>query len=125
MGVVNCVKFKQKVTILNYTTYLFQKEKINYRKIRMKNNLIINEFLTLISIVSFGAAPWADVMAMPQTRIGPNNPVGGFRPLPNEGGGRPATPNEGRRNPRPEAARRNPANGRRNPNARPSKKITK
>jgi len=119
VGVVNCVKFKQKVTILNYTTYLFQKEKINYRKIRMKNNLIINEFLTLISIVSFGAAPWADVMAMPQTRIGPNNPVGGFRPLSNEGGGRPATPNEGRRNPRPEAARRNPANGRRNPNARP------
>ena len=113
MGVVNCVKFKQKVTILKYTTYLFQKEKINYRKIRMKNNLIINEFLTLISIVSFGAAPWADVMAMPQTRIGPNNPVGGFRPL----------PNEGRRNPRPETARRNPANGRRNPNARPSKKI--
>ena len=107
------MKFKQKVTILNYTTYLFQKEKINYRKIRMKNNLIINEFLTLISIVSFG--PWADVMAMPQTRIGPNNPVGGFRPI----------PNEGRRNPVPEAARRNPANGRRNPNARPSKKITK
>lgn len=70
-------------------------------------NIIINEFLTLISIVSFG--PWADVMAMPQTRIGPNNPVGGFRPI----------PNEGRRNPVPEAARRNPANGRRNPNARP------
>ena len=47
-------------------------------------NIIINEFLTLISIVSFG--PWAaDVMAMPQTRIGPNNPVGGFRPIPNEG----------------------------------------
>ena len=76
-------------------------------------NIIINEFLTLISIVSFG--PWAaDVMAMPQTRIGPNNPVGGFRPI----------PNEGRRNPVPEATRRNPANGRRNPNARPSKKMT-
>ena len=32
-------------------------------------------------IVSFG--PLASVLAMPQNRIGPNNPVGGFRPLTN------------------------------------------
>ena len=38
-------------------------------------------FWTLI-IVSFG--PLAQILAMPQNRVGPNNPVGGFRPIPNE-----------------------------------------